>query len=117
MVPFEKVSMGISQFFIEEVMPKMGMGSNPFLTGMADAIIRRKGPQFVEGMIRPALANPWLKAAGIVDDNNNVDMDLLYQAAKEQVSKMPECVIDLPYPLGKLTLKNADIEKLNQLCR
>jgi len=116
-VPFEKVCAGLTQFFVEDVMPMMGMGQNPFLVGMADTIIRRNGPGFVEGMARPMLENPWLKNMGIVDENNNVDMDLLYQAAKEQVSKTPECVIDLPYPLGKLTLKNADIEKLNRLCR
>ena len=117
MVPFEKVSAGISQFFIEEIMPKMGIGSNPFLTGMAEIILRRQGPGFVEGMIRPLLQNPWLKASKIVDEDGSIDMDLLYQAAKEQISKTPECVIDLPYPLGRLTLKNADIEKLNQFCR
>jgi len=117
MIPFEKVSAGISRFFAEEILPKMGMGGNPFLAGMAEIIIKRQGPGFVEGMVRPMLASPWLKAGGIVDDQGNVDMDLLYQAAKEQVSKTPECVIDLPYPLGKLTLRNADIEKLNQLCR
>lgn len=117
MVAFEKVSCGISRFFVQEIMPKMGMGQNPFLTGMAEIIMRKQGPGFIEGMIRPVLQNPWLKAAGILDDDNNVNMDLLYQSAKEQLSKTPECVVDLPYPLGKLTLRNEDIEKLNQLCR
>jgi len=116
-VPFEKVCAGLSRFFVEEVVPKMGAGQNPFLLGMADSIIRKKGPDFIQGMARPMLENPWLKRTGLVDEAGNVDVDTLYQAAKEQVSKTPECVIDLPYPLGKLTLRNADIEKLNQLCR
>ena len=117
MVPFEKVCSGLTQFFVEDIMPKMGMGQNPFLLGMAEILIRKNGTGITEGMIRPMLENPMLKNMGGTDDNGGVDVDLLYQTAKEQVSKMPECVIELPDPLGKVTLRNADIEKLNRLCR
>ena len=118
-IPVDKVYAGLAQFFAEEIMPKMlgGGGMNPFLAGCADILVRKKGPEFIQRSARPMLENPWLKEMDIILSDGSVDMDLLYQTAKEQLSKMPEFTFKLPPPLGTITLQNADIERLNALCR
>ena len=110
MVPLDKVSTGIVQYVVDEMIPHI-VGGNPFLAGMAGYIVAERGP----AMLKPMLENPALKAAGIVDEKGNVDLDLLYAAAKKSIADNQECALDLPF--GRIKLKAADIEKLNKLCR
>jgi len=78
MTPFDKVSAGIVQYVVGEVIPRMA-GENPFLTGMLGHIVEDRGPAMMKPML---LENPMLRAAGIVDEKGGVDLDLLYEARK-----------------------------------
>jgi len=110
MVSFEKFSAGVTQYVADEMIPHI-VGGNPFLAGMAGYIVAERGP----AMLNPILESPMLKSAGIVDEKGNVDLDLLYAAAKKSIADNQECALDLPF--GRIKLKAADIEKLNKLCR
>ena len=110
MIPFDKVSAGVTRFIVDEMIPHMVSG-NPFFAGMASYIISERSP----AMLKSMLDNPLLRASGIVDENGNVDIDLLHSAATKSIAENKECVIDLPF--GTVKLKAADIEKLSKLCR
>jgi len=110
LVPFDKFSAGVTEYVVHEMLPYI-LGGNPFVAGMASYLVAERGP----ALLKPMLESPVAKALGIADEKGNVDLDLLYAAAKDAMSKTQECVIDLPF--GKIKLKAADIEKLNQLCR
>lgn len=95
-VPFVQVCSALSQFVGVEILPKAFAGS-AFMQGAVGFLVSSKMPQLLESYI----SNPTLKSIGVICENNEVDVDLLYQVAQAGFQKEPEVAIDLPDPLGR----------------
>lgn len=106
MVSLSQVKAGIGDYIQKAMMPRMD-SKRKFLLGTAYVLISTKFDQ-----ILPALAEiPMVKMLGIIDQAGNVDIDTIYNAAKEQIQNQEYIEVSLN-PLGNFKFGATDIDEL-----
>lgn len=107
MVPISKIERGVANYLDAELMPQLqGNNLEKVLIGTAASLFIRKSGKIVEGY----KDNKLVKMLGIMDDNGNVDVDVLAEELKNNITK-EGIVIDVPV-VGTLTFHKDDIDKL-----
>ena len=104
MITVEQAAGGLSRYLDAEVMPHLPSGRG-LLLGTAAALYIRRAPEIV----RELAARPSVKLLGIIDEQNNIDLDALYNAALPQVKGTLE--VKLPF-VGGLTFDRTEVDKL-----
>ena len=80
-------------------------GAAPFLVGMAGGLIARRVPAMAEQYA------PALRALGVLDEENRLDIDLLHQEACASLEKHPIVVAGYKPDRGDLDKMKAIMER------
>lgn len=107
MVNFDKIKNGLAKYLDNEIIPNLSdKESERFLAGIVSGIFIKR----LDNIANSYLKNPIIQAAGVINNKGELDIDLIYEVAKEQI-KTKALSIDLPV-FGKLTFTRDDIETL-----
>ena len=98
-VTVEQAQMGVNNF-IDNELGKKAVGANKFIIYFAMPIIDKKIAQYVDSFA----SNPLM--ADMFDENHNINLDTVYEMAKEAVRKSGQFVY-----LG-VVFNETDIDKL-----
>lgn len=107
MVSVEKIERGLASYLDKELMPQLpAEGAKRILAGTAvSIIIKRSG-----SMIEQLKENKILLALGIVDEVGNVDLELLKDEIKNQMTDSG-LRLEIPF-IGAITFKREDVDLL-----
>lgn len=107
MVSVDKIEQGVANYLDAELMPKLQKtGVERVIVGTAAALLIRRTGAIVEGY----KDNKLVKMLGIIDESGNVDVDVLIEELKKNISK-DGVNIDIPI-VGILTFHKEDVDKL-----
>ena len=104
-VGVEHIRNGIMNFAFEKIMPSLEPHQQ-FMAGTVLGVFAGKANE----LIAYIATQPIIKALGVVD-GNNIDVDVLYNAATEQIKRQGTVCFDIPL-IGRLTLEQGDIHEL-----
>ena len=105
MIPYNQVVNGVTKYIDSEILPKVD-GWSKIAVGIVLAGAVKKGDAVVEQI----KTIPIVKMIGIVDEENRVDIEVIYEELKKQVSVEP-LRMELP-GVGKVTFTCEDVDKL-----
>lgn len=105
MIPYNQVVNGVTKYIDSEILPKVE-GLSKIAVGIMLASAVKRGDALVEQI----KSVPMIKMIGIVDDDNRVDIEVIYEELKKQVSREPISMV-LP-GVGKVTFTRDDVDKL-----
>lgn len=106
MVTLNQVQNGLVAYIDNEILPHL-TGIKQFGLGFYSALASRNAAN----AILKYKDNPAIKMLEVLDENNNVDLDALYQAACDMFTKRDKYSIDIPL-IGEWAFDRSDIEKL-----
>ena len=105
MINYETFINGVVKFIDNEITPQM-TGFKKLAFGVGSGIMLKKG----DNMFNMIKDNKFIHALGILDNQNNIDIDMLKQ---EIESKMGDEKYSIEVPMiGTITLNRGDLEKL-----
>lgn len=107
MVSAEQVKSGVNTYINNEIMSKMP-SARQFLLGMVSGLVMQGQ---ADGIISAMRDMPVIKMMGIVDEGGNIDIDKLYNAAIEQMSKQGKLQMSIP-AFGNFSFNSDDVNKL-----
>lgn len=109
MVTVEQIQKGVASYLDAELMPNLHQeGLQKVLAGTAIGLaIKRSG-----SMIHGFTESPFIKMLGIVDEEGNIDIDVLKDELKENITEKGFNV-DIPM-LGTMTFHKEDVDKLHK---
>ena len=107
MVSIRRVEKGIATYLDKEMMPKTDTeGLQGFGIGVATSLLIKRVGNIVEGYRNNGVA----QALGVFDKNGNVDVDVLREVLKENISDNGRKMA-LPV-LGSFTFYRSDVDML-----
>lgn len=107
MVSVKNIEQGIASYLDAELMPQLqNNGLEKVFIGTAASLVIRKAGAIVEGY----KDNKLVKMLGIMDEDGNVDIDVLAEEIKKNISK-DGVKIDIPI-VGTMTFHKSDVDKL-----
>lgn len=106
MATINQIQTGLAKFIDEEIVASM-QGWQKWVFGGGITVAVENLPATINKM----KDYEWVKMLGVIDNGNNVDVAKIYQGVKRQAAKGP-ITVDLPVGMGKLTLNEADVDKL-----
>lgn len=108
MVSVDKIERGIADYLDAELMPQLQNNAlEKIIVGTAASLFIRKSGAIIEGY----KDNKIVKTLGIMDEDGNVDVDILTEEIKKNISK-DGVRIDVPV-IGTLTFRKEDVDKLH----
>lgn len=108
MVEIARVKDGIMEYATKCMMPKMD-SKGQFVLGMGLGMASAK----LEGVVRELGTNPMVKALGVIN-GDEMDLDMLYKAAMDQMERQKKLVVDIPL-IGRLAFNEQDLRDLYQI--
>lgn len=108
MVTYNQVANGVSRFVDEEILSKL-QGKAKIALGVGTGIMLRRG----ENLFNAIKEQPLIKMLEIVDENDNIDIEIIYEELKKQMENGSES-FNVPM-VGKITLTKDDVDKLYSL--
>lgn len=94
----------LNEFIDREIMP-LGATmklSDQFLFGIKMGIVKRK----IQNVVKGYLAKPEIKAFELIDDDGYIDVETLYESARDVMSQMKQLEI------AGMTFKENDLQTL-----
>ena len=110
MVTYNQVVNGMSKFIDQEIINKI-QGWQKWVLGTGAGIMLSKGTNIFNEL----KIHPMIKMLGIVDENDMVDIDVIYTELKKQAEK-GAITFDAPM-IGTITLTKDDVDKLYHLIK
>ena len=105
MVPYTKVINGLSKYIDEEIVNKL-TGLNRWVIGVGAGALMTRATDVFNNLKN----NPMIKTMGIINANDEVDVELLYKELKKQAQK-GAVTVEVPM-VGAMTLNEQDVDKL-----
>lgn len=105
MVPYNKVINGITRYIDDEIVNKL-TGPQRWIIGTGAGIMLMKSADIFNALKN----NSIVKTMGIINANDEVDVELIYKELKKQAQKSA-VTFDVPM-IGALTLNEQDVDKL-----
>lgn len=105
MIPYNQVVNGLAKYIDSEIVSKIG-GWQKWALGAGIGIGVKRGSAIVEQM----KSMPLIKMLNIIDEENMVDVEVIYEELKKQAQKEPVHVA-LPM-VGTVTFTQDDVDKL-----
>lgn len=106
-VTLAQVQSGIARYIEEEILSKIGDWRKWVLGAGASMAISNASNIFTQ-----LKGNPVVKAIGVIDDNDMIDIETLHREFAKQ-AQMGAITFNVPI-LGALTLNAHDVEKMYQ---
>ena len=106
MVSMNQIQAGVIRYIDTEILPHL-TGAKRIGLGIYSAL----AAQNVAGMVMTYKDHPAVEVLSVVDENGNVDIDRLYQAAAPMFSNGERHTITIPL-IGDMTVDKTDLEKL-----
>ena len=105
MIPYNQVVNGLAKYIDSEIVSKIG-GWQKLALGVGLGIGIKRGNTIVEQM----KSMPFIKMLNIIDEQNMVDVEIIYEELKKQAQKEP---IHVALPtVGTVTFTQDDVDKL-----
>ena len=103
-MPIGNLSAVVLEFAEEVLMPAASAkgGALPFTVGIISGLAAKQAPQMV------AQYTPMLQALGVLDNQNCIDIDLLYEEASKALEKHP-------FVIAGYRADKSDLDKLKTL--
>lgn len=105
MVPYTKVINGISKYINDEIVSKLSGLTKWGIGAGAEIMLAR-----ATNVFNALKSNPIIRSMAIINENDEVDVELLYKELKKQAQKSA-VTMDIPM-IGALTLNEQDVDKL-----
>ena len=105
MVTLAQVQAGLNKYIAQEFLNKM-TGWQKWVFGASAAMLNSN----ISGVFNQLKGNNLVRLMGVIDANDNIDLEKLYAAFKEQ-ARQGAVTFDLPV-VGATTLNEGDIDKL-----
>ena len=106
MLEIARIKDGLMLYALERMMPMLD-SKGQFLLGVGIGTISKRAEAFVAKMAE----NELIKALGVIQ-GNQVDWELLYTAALDQMKRQGKLTWDVPL-LGRLTFSEQDLRDLH----
>lgn len=106
MVEVTRFRDGVVEYANAKILPKLTPGKQ-FAAGMAIGIAASKA----EPMAKELAKNEIVKASGLIAENGMIDVDMLYDAAVNQLKRQKTLTLDVPM-IGRLAFDENDIADL-----
>ena len=94
------------RFAAAEIVPVFA--KNLWVQGAANFLIGNRTPH----VLKNALDKPMMRTIGVVTEEGKIDLDLLYGMGRQGFQGQPNLALDLPDPLGRITVRQSDLDKL-----
>ena len=107
MVTLQQVQHGLSQYVSNELTSKMS-GAQKWIFGAGAELYIGN----IASIFNNLKMNPMVKALGVIDEQDQIDLDKLYQVVLKQADQGP-MTIDIPM-VGAFTFDRSDVEKIYQ---
>lgn len=111
MVSLAQVQNGLVKYIDTEITPKIE-GWQRWVFGAAISISLSK----ISNIFNALKENPFVKMLEVIDENDNIDIDVIYQEFRKQAQKSA-ITFNVPIVNLPLTLNSADIDKMYQLIK
>lgn len=108
MVSVAQVQNGIGRYISEEFVGKL-TGARKWIVDAGAAMILSNGAAAFEKL----KGSTFVQMMGVIDENNNVDIEKAYRHFKAAAAKGP-VTFDMPL-LGAVTLNEGDVDKIYRL--
>lgn len=105
MVNLGQVTSGVAKYIDAEIVSKIS-GWQKWVFGALSGVAISKSTSIFQTLKE----NSFVKMLGVIDENDRIDLDLLYQQFKEQARK-GTITFDVPM-IGPMTLNETDVDKL-----
>lgn len=105
MITYSKFISGLTEYIDVEILGKL-VGYSKWIFGTLAGVALSKATNIFNVLKE----NEMIKMLGIIDKDNNIDVDTLYTELKKQAHK-GAITFDVPM-LGSLTLTEMDVDKL-----
>ena len=106
MVSVERIKTGLGDYLQTQMMPHLD-GKRQFVLGMAYGLLSGR----LDVVLAEIGKSPIIKAAGLIDESGQVDIDALYNAALAQMQMQQRLQVDVPM-LGTFTFCESDLRAL-----
>lgn len=106
MVTVSQVQAGMVKYIDEEIISQIS-GWEKWALGAAAGIAARKAVD----IFNVAKNTPVVKFLGVIDENDMIDLDLLYEEFSKQAKEKGAVTFNIPI-LGPLTLNATDVDKI-----
>lgn len=107
MVNFNKIKNGMAKYLDNEIIPNLSTNdTEKFLVGIVSGIFLKR----MDKIMNYYLGGKIMKVAEITNEEDEIDIDLIYEVAKETI-KSSSVSFEVPV-LGKLTFTKDDIDSL-----
>lgn len=107
MVSIDKIEQGVANYLDAELMPQFqSNGLEKVIVGTVVSLAIHKSGAIIGGY----KDNKFVKMLGIMDENGDVDVEVLSQELKKNISK-EGVKVDIPI-IGTLTFHQEDVDKL-----
>lgn len=108
MVTYNQVVNGVSRFIDAEILNKI-QGMSKIALGVGSGVMLRRG----ENLFNVLKQQPVIKMLEIIDENDNIDIDIIYEELKKQMENN-SMTFNIPM-IGKITLTKDDVDRLYSL--
>ena len=105
MVTLQQVQHGLSQYVSNELTSKMS-GAQKWIFGAGAELYIGN----IANIFNKLKVHPMVSALGVIDEQDNIDIDKLYKVLLHQADQSP-MTIDVPLA-GAFTFNRSDVEKL-----
>jgi hypothetical protein len=105
MIPYNQVVNGVTRYIDSEIVPKVNGFSK-----LAVAVVLAGAVKNAGNTVEQIKTIPIIKMTGLIDEENMVDIETIYEELKKQVSREPISMV-LP-GVGKVTFNHDDIDKM-----
>ena len=111
MVTYNQVVNGMSRYIDQEITNKM-QGLSRWAIGATSGIaLSSRGTNIFNAL----KANPVIKMLEVIDENDMIDIDIIYTEIRKQAEK-GSATIEIPM-IGSITLTKDDVDKLYHLIK
>lgn len=111
MVTLAQVQNGLVKYLDTEIMPQIN-GWQKWVFGAAMSVSLSK----IATIFNALKENAFIKMLDVVDENDNIDIDTIYQEFRKQAQK-GSITFDVPLIGMPLTLNTTDVDKLYQMIK
>lgn len=108
-VTLQQVQTGIAAYVDREILPQMA-GWRQLAFGTVSALILKRS----DDLFLQIKQNKIVQATGIIREDNMIDLPLLREQVKEQITKSGPVTVDIP-AIGALRIGPDDVDRLYQL--
>lgn len=108
MITADQLKAGIGSYLQTKMMPRLD-SKRQFLLGTVYGL----GAARMDALLSQAAKMPALRALGVIQENGEIDLSALYDAAQGQMREQGKLTVEIPF-MGVFTFDEGDLRDLYQ---